>query len=97
MSIISLMRKLFIPLLAIVFMCSCVPGKDLIYLQGKPVSKKEIHRMNNIPYKLQVNDIIIVDVKAADSKLVALFNKDQGQEGVQTGQNAGGYFNGFYG
>jgi polysaccharide export outer membrane protein len=90
------MRKLAFFLLAILFLSSCVPSKDLIYLQGKPVSKKEIHRMNNIPYKLQVSDIIIIDVKSVNEQLVALLKKNQGASGSQVGQSgSGGYFSGF--
>ncbi len=89
------MRKLAFLLFAFSFFCSCIPSKDLVYLQGEPLSKKEIHRMNKIPYKLQVNDIIIIDIKAADNNLVALFNKNQSSVANQQAQGGGGYFSGF--
>ena len=89
------MRKLAFLLFAFSFFCSCIPSKDLVYLQGEPLSKKEIHRINNIPYKLQVNDIIIIDIKAADNNLVALFNKNQTNGTNEQSQNGGGYFSGF--
>lgn len=89
------MRKLAFLLFAFSFFCSCIPSKDLVYLQGEPLSKKEIHRMNKTPYKLQVNDIIIIDIKAADNNLVALFNKKQSNGGNQQSQDGGGYFSGF--
>lgn len=88
------MRKLLLLFLATTIFCSCVPNKDLVYLQGQPVSKKEIHRLKNVPYKLQVNDIIMVDIKATDQKLVSLFVKSQGNNQGNLAQ-AGGYFNGF--
>jgi len=89
------MRRLAFLLFAFSFFCSCIPSKDLVYLQGEPLSKKDIHRMNNIPYKLQVNDIIIIDIKAANNNLVALFNKNHGGAGNQEAQDGGGYFSGF--
>jgi polysaccharide export outer membrane protein len=52
-----------------------VPNKDLVYLQGKPVSKKDVYRLNNKPYKLQVDDVLSIDIKAKDEKSVALFKK----------------------
>ncbi len=55
---------------------SCVPSKDLIYLQGKPIEKKEIKRINDIPYKLQVDDILNIDIKSDDMELVYIFQKE---------------------
>lgn len=89
------MRKLAFLLFAFSFFCSCIPSKDIVYLQGQPVSKKEIHRMNKIPYKLQVDDIIVIDIKAAQDNLVALFNKKQTSSANQQTQNGGSYFSGF--
>ena len=54
---------------------SCVPTQDLIYLQKKDKSTEQVvQRVYNKPYRLQVNDIINIDVKAIDSKLVGIFN-----------------------
>lgn len=94
------MRKVFLFLLFIGFLSSCVPNKDLIYLQGKPVPKKEIHKINNAPYKLQVNDIITIDIKADNDELVKLFLKSnvptgQGSVGNQGQGQSSGYFSGY--
>ncbi len=89
------MRKLAFLLFAFSFFCSCIPSKDLVYLQGEPVSKKELHRMNNIPYRLQVNDIIIISIMGSNDNLVAMFNKRQEAGVNQQTQNGGGYFSGF--
>lgn len=93
------MKKQFFLLLSISVLFSCVPSKDLIYLQGKPVAKKEIRRINNVPYRLQVDDILNIDIKSDDDELVSIFKK---QEGGNSGNNGGqgfnsgqGYFNGY--
>lgn len=78
------MKKNLLLLLAISFLFSCVPSKDIIYLQGEPIAKKEIKRINNIPYKLQVDDILNIDIKSNDESLVSVFKKQSG------GSNSGG-------
>ncbi len=91
--------KHYIPLfLLIFFFFSCVPSKDLIYLQGEPIQKKEIKRINDIPYKLQVDDILNIDIKSSDERLVSIFKKQENGNaaGESSGQNLGsGYFSGY--
>jgi polysaccharide export outer membrane protein len=91
------MRKTFLFLLFIGFLSSCVPNKDLIYLQGKPIPNKEIHKINNAPYKLQVNDIITIDIKADKEDFVKLFLKSDtpAQGGGQNQSQSAGYFSGY--
>jgi polysaccharide export outer membrane protein len=92
------MRKTFLFLLFIGFLSSCVPNKNLIYLQGKPIPSKEIHKINNTPYKLQVNDIITININADQEKFVKLFLKSGSSSGQAGGQNqvqSGGYFSGY--
>ncbi len=55
------------------YLNSCIPTKDLTYFQGNPKIKTELVKINNKPYRLQINDIIDIRIKAADEKLVALF------------------------
>ena len=47
----------------------------MVYFQGHPSSKNDLDKMLNTPYKLQVNDILDIRIKAADEKLVALFSQ----------------------
>ncbi len=72
------------------FIFSCVPSKDLVYLQGKPVTTKKIKRITNVPYKLQVDDIIRIDIKSTNKELVSVFKKQE-TETAQTIGN-GSYF-----
>tara|TARA_R110001632_G_scaffold232643_1_gene374007 strand:- start:4442 stop:5194 length:753 start_codon:yes stop_codon:yes gene_type:complete len=76
------MKKIFFFLLFITFLSSCVPLKKLVYLQGEPISKKDIHKINNAPYKLQVGDNITIDVKSDNAELVNTFLKTTGSAGV---------------
>jgi polysaccharide export outer membrane protein len=68
------MRKILIVFLFGLIFTSCIPTKDLVYFQGEPSSKTSVHKMLNEPYKLQVNDILAINIKAEDDKLVSLFN-----------------------
>jgi polysaccharide biosynthesis/export protein len=69
------MKKYFLLPLLFFFLFSCVSSKDLIYLQGDPIQKKELKRINDIPYKLQVDDLLNINIKSNEEKLVAIFNK----------------------
>lgn len=90
------MKKTFFLILSIVILSSCVPNKDLVYLQGKPIKKTEIHKVNNEPYKLQINDVVTIDIKASSlemKKLVGFFKKSD--EGKDDTSSDGGYFSGY--
>lgn len=87
------MRKTLLFLLFICLLSSCVPRKDLIYLQGKPVSLKEIREINDAPYKLQVHDIISINIKAENEEFVGLFKKEgSGINGNNLQNNQGASF-----
>ena len=92
------MKKAFLFLLFISILSSCVPRKDLIYLQGQPVKLNEIREINDAPYKLQVHDIVSITIKAEDEKLVEMFTKNAqggGVNAVQTAAQGGGFFFGY--
>lgn len=81
--------------LLVLFLVSCVPSKDLIYLQDKNPNDAEaaITPVGNKPYRLQTNDILQVTVKAVDPKLVEMFSVTQNQQPVLTENMI--YFNGY--
>lgn len=88
-------KTLLFVFLAIVF-ASCVPNKDLIYLQGKPVSKKGIHKINNTPYKLRVNDILTITIKSIKPGLVELFTTESNSvNNIQGFSGGSSYFSGY--
>jgi len=89
------MKKYFLLLLSIAFLSSCVPSKNLIYLQGEPIQKKGIKRLNNIPYKLQVDDILNIDIKSSDQKMVSIFVKQAGGNSSQSISSESSYLSGY--
>jgi polysaccharide export outer membrane protein len=77
------------------FFNSCIPIKDLVYLQNKNGNETgaSISEVTLKPYRLQINDVLSITIKADDPKLVTIFNPtNQGE----TGKGASSlYFDGF--
>ncbi len=74
---------------------SCVPTQDLIYLQKKDgEATSTINEIKIKPYRLQVNDIISINIKAKDSRLVEMFSTSSGQS-QQVASIESLYFNGY--
>lgn len=92
--------KFLLYILVIGFVSSCIPNKDLVYLQNKKGTDQsiEVNQLFSKPYKVQVNDILSVNIKALDQRLVDMFNPSS-SSGQQQGQammsQNGLYFNGF--
>lgn len=78
---------------------SCIPVKDLVYLQDKSSSGEQnnISVVQSKPYRLQVNDVLSIDIKAIDPKLVAIFNTSttENSSTVTSKSESGLYFSGF--
>lgn len=91
------MNKISILVMTIVglIFIGCIPSKDLIYLQNKNKSdvNQSINVINNLPYRLQTNDIISIGIKTLDPKLDLLFKTTN--SGVQAMSEQGLYFDGF--
>jgi polysaccharide biosynthesis/export protein len=91
------MNKISIYILLFIgfFFTSCVPTKDLIYLQKKDKSTPDVvEQVNNKPYRLQTNDILSIQFKAIDAKFVEIFNQST-SGGSGTGAESGLYFSGY--
>lgn len=74
---------------------SCIPNKDLIYLQNKNGADtgNAISEVMQKPYRLQINDVLSISIKANDPKLVSIFNTTNTGE---TGKSDSAlYFDGF--
>ena len=67
------MRKFLLLLIMPLIYSSCIPKKDLVYFQGEASENQKLQQLQNEPYKLQVNDILDIQIKSSDEKLVALF------------------------
>ncbi|WP_396158715.1 polysaccharide biosynthesis/export family protein [Flavobacterium sp.] len=87
--------KLYLLLLFTVLFTSCIPTKDLIYLQEKENTKNEVvEQVNQKPYRLQTTDILMITIKAIDPKLVEIFSTNSTQLG-NNGSEMVNYFNGY--
>lgn len=76
---------------------SCIPNKDLVYLQDKNKDEYSIEVDNSFskPYRVQTNDILTINIKALDQKLVEMFTAStSGSSQSQISANAM-YFNGY--
>ncbi len=88
-------QKIYLLFLFSILFTSCIPTKDLIYLQKNGDSKNEIiEQVQQKPYRLQTNDILMITIKAIDSKLVELFNTSSGQNALAA-SDAVNYFTGY--
>ncbi|TNJ45783.1 polysaccharide biosynthesis/export family protein [Tamlana fucoidanivorans] len=89
---------LLVIILHVVFV-SCITNKDTVYLQNKGTTTDSTLVINEIPkpYRVQVNDILSINVKALDEELVGIFNPVQSatSSGNISQGGAGLYFNGF--
>ena len=92
----KMMRLLFFGIIAIC-LASCVSQKQLTYLQEDNTTTKDslipIQKMKE-PYRLQINDLLSIRVKAMDDELANIFNPVS-----ETNPNATGeqrlYYDGF--
>lgn len=90
--------KLLIIFLSCVIVSSCIPHKDTIYLQNKENSINDTIPNNLIevqkPYRVQINDILNVKVKAIDQKTVEILNPS-GDSNLNASSAERAYFDGF--
>jgi polysaccharide export outer membrane protein len=92
------MKKIFFLSIIAVLFTSCISTKDLTYLQPNQTSKSDSIRVAqevSKPYRIQTNDILSINIKASDQKLVEIFStstegSNQNQRSPQTL-----YFNGY--
>lgn len=71
------MKRLILSLFLLSLFSSCVSNKQLTYFQGEPVTNEEIRKLNNLPYRLQVNDILYINIKAENPDIVSMFKSSE--------------------
>ncbi|WP_264520811.1 polysaccharide biosynthesis/export family protein [Flavobacterium sp. N1994] len=87
--------KIYLLLLLSILVTSCIPKKDLIYLQDKnDTNPQTVTPSNQKPYRLQTNDILLITIKAIDPKLVEIFNTS-GAQNTMVASEQSSYFNGY--
>lgn len=87
-------KALLLLVLFAVVSTSCIPTKDLIYLQGDPAQTAAIQSVPRQAYRLQPNDIIDINIKAIDPELVRVFAPTETLNTMQRSEQSV-YFNGF--
>lgn len=77
------------------FFTSCIPAKELIYLQedGKKNNEQTVDQVNTKPYRLQVADIININIKAIDPEMVKVFNANESS--MAAGNEMSNYYNSY--
>lgn len=89
-------KSFYIFLLISSMFTSCIPIKDLVYLQDKNATGEQntVSAVESKPYRLQTKDVLSVSIKALDPKFVSIFNTTEGAGGAGKSES-GLYFDGF--
>ena len=93
------MRKVYpyIVVFLLLIVSSCIPNKDLIYLQNNN-SKNANNTIQPVvlkPYRVQINDVLSIKIKALDQRLVDIFSPSTQQGGGAAISAESLYFEGF--
>lgn len=92
------MKRIFLVMGLILssLLTSCIPQKDLVYLQNKDVASDTLQMMveQQKPYRVQINDILNIRIKVLDQENVSIFNPiGEGNLNASAAERA--YFDGF--
>ncbi|WP_034041102.1 polysaccharide biosynthesis/export family protein [Wocania ichthyoenteri] len=92
------MKRYFLVVFLIVntVMVSCVPYKDTVYLQNKSTATDSIQVIveKQRAYRVQINDILNIRIKAAKQETVTIFNPI-GEGDLNASSEERAYFDGF--
>lgn len=90
----NFLKTIYIAILSLVAV-SCIPNKDLVYLQNNDAKNEsiEVSQFTGKPYRVQTNDILTISIKALDQRLVDMFNPATTQVQQKTPMSM--YFDGF--
>ena len=92
------MKKIFFLSIIAVFFTSCISTKDITYFQPSSASKSDSIRVvqeNSKPYRIQASDILSINIKALDQRLVEMFSaSSQGATQMQVSPQSL-FFNGY--
>ncbi|MFI1772232.1 polysaccharide biosynthesis/export family protein [Thalassobellus citreus] len=94
-----MLKKFFLVICLVIsiLFSSCITNKDVVYLQDKGTVSDSLLVVKELskPYRIQVNDILSINVKALDNELTAIFNPIETTGSNTTQGQAQLYFNGF--
>ncbi|MBT8303225.1 MAG: polysaccharide biosynthesis/export family protein [Bacteroidia bacterium] len=86
-----------IGLIFTVLATSCIPQKEILYLQDDSGDSQEIIGVQEIqkPYRIQINDIISIRIKVLDQNAVSIFNPIGSEDNMNASGAERAYFDGF--
>jgi polysaccharide export outer membrane protein len=73
------MKKFLTFIVLAILLNSCIPKKNLVYFQGEPEQLDSIQRIQEAPYRLQINDMLDIQIQSPDKELVDLFQRTQNE------------------
>ena len=88
-------KTVILLLLTSVLFSSCIAHKDIVYFQGDEPDKVMISEVNNKPYRLKIDDILQIDLKANDNTLVSVFNNSNTNNTTTNTSSNNAYFYGY--
>ncbi|RZN83124.1 MAG: sugar transporter [Winogradskyella sp.] len=82
--------------LGLLLCTSCIPQKDIIYLQDKGNTNDTIPSLveQQKPYRVQINDILNIRIKVLDQEDATIFNPT-GEGSLEASSQERAYFDGF--
>ncbi|UCE94882.1 MAG: polysaccharide biosynthesis/export family protein [Flavobacteriaceae bacterium] len=91
------MRKIIAVLLLFALLTSCIPLKKQVYFQGELEEADSIARIQDQPYRMQVDDLIDIQIKSSDDDVSKVFNPSISERNTNNARNneAGIYFNSY--
>lgn len=81
-----LLRASLLVFLGIVLTTSCVSRKKLTYLQSEVQTDSLTFQLERTDYRLQVNDIVNIDIRSLDPNANMIFNANNGQQQMMNAQ-----------
>ena len=91
------MRKIIAVLLLFAMFTSCIPLKKQVYFQGDLNQNDSITRIQDQPYRLQVDDLLDIQIKSSDENVTKTFNPSISENPTSTNarNEVGIYFNAY--
>lgn len=87
---------IFLICICLIFCTSCIPQKDIVYLQDKGSANDSLPKLveQQKPYRIQINDILNIRIKVLDQENATIFNPT-GEGELQASPQERAYFDGF--
>jgi len=89
-----MLQKISLLLLVVYSLSSCVAHKKIVYFQGESITENDIREINNKPYRLQVDDILHINIKAPNQELISVFQNNASKNSGQVREGSY-YFSGY--